>query len=148
MNRPAVLVIILAASTGSCGLGTGAVDVAVTDSLIRIDSHTPSIIQCVPPLQRTLNSASILIELDHLWHPEAPWNHIIVDGIGEVAVSGTLVASSGDAFTSSIAGMAGGQLNLRFDPEVPKNTAFVSIRLESSAPLRCRKVVWHLYNPK
>ncbi len=147
MNRPTILVIFLAAVIGSCGLGPGAIDVAVSDSLIRIDPVAPSVVNCDPPLQRTRNSGSILVDLDHQWHPEDPWEHIVVDGIGNVDISATLATSTGVEFTSSIAGMAGGQLNLRFEPEVPTNTEFVSIRFESSAPLRFKSVVWHLFNP-
>ena len=148
MNRLAILVIVLAALSVSCSLGTEAIDVVVTDSPIDVGPQTPSFFQCDPPLQRTLNSGSLHIELDRQWHPEPPWDHIVVDGVGPVTVTATLIASSGASYTSSIAGSAGGHLNLRFDPEVPTDIEFETIRFESSASLRLETVVWHVYDPK
>jgi hypothetical protein len=118
------------------------------ESPTQLDPSIPLLVDCDPPLQRTLRSGSIFVDLDHEWYPEDPWDSIIVDGIGEVRISATVVSSTGVEYSSSIAGMAGGRLNLRFEPEVPKAIEFTSVRLESSAPLRIRSVSWHLFNPK
>ena len=147
MSRSAITAVALMVLTWGCGLGGGFVEVSVSESPIQLEPSAPTVLDCDPPLQRTLRSGSILVDLDHQWQPEDPWDHIAVEGVGRVEISATLVSSTGVEYSSSIAGTAGGQLDLRFEPEVPTDTEFSAIRIESSTPLRIRRVVWHLYNP-
>jgi len=147
VNRSTIFMIALIVLIWGCGLGGGAIDISIMESPTQLAPSTPLVVDCDPPLQRTLRSGSIFVDLDHQWHPEDPWDFIIVEGIGEVEISAILVSSTGIEYSSSIAGRAGGFLNLRFEPEVPKAIEFSAVRLESSAPMRIRSISWYLYNP-
>lgn len=129
----------------SC-LGDGATDVVVSDLPFGMNP-VPTEFECDPPLVRTRRSASLWVELPCTWQPEPPWDHIVVQDLGNVIVRATLVSSSGAQFSQAILGMAGGALDIRFEPEIPKDEKIVLIRLESSHDLDVRHVKWHNYDP-
>jgi len=105
----------------------------------------PTEIECDPPLVRTHRSASLRVELLCTWQPEPPWDHIVVEGLGNVVITATLVSSSGAQFKHAILGMAGG-LDIRFDPEIPKDESIVLVRLESSHELDVGQINWYNFN--
>jgi hypothetical protein len=129
----------------SC-FGGGANNVVVSDIPFRLNP-VPTDFECYPPLVRTHRSASLRVELSCAWHPEPPWDHIVVDGLGNVVITATLVSSSGAQFKHAILGMAGGNLDIRFEPEIPKDESIVLVRLESSHELDVSQINWYNFNP-
>ena len=121
-------------------------DVVVSDNPFRLN-HVSTEFQCDSPLVRNRQSASLWVELACSWQPEPPWDHIIVEGLGNVIVEATLVGSSGAQFEPAILGSAGGALNIRFEPEIPDDEKIVLIRLKSSHALEVLSVSWHNYDP-
>jgi hypothetical protein len=98
------------------------------------------------PLKRKFNSGSVRIELAQGWQPLPPWTSIqLSDGrFAKVAV--TLLSEDGKAFTSAILGSAGGMLNARFEPEIPKEASIKKVKITSDVPLMCKRVVWFDFN--
>lgn len=129
----------------SC-LGGGVDDVVVSSKPFLLSQVTTEF-RCDPPLVRTHRSASLWIDIVRPWKPEPPWDHIVVEEVGNVIVGAVLVGSSGAQFTPAVLGSAGGALDLRFDPEIPNNEKIVLIRLTSSEPLDVRRVIWHNFDP-
>jgi hypothetical protein len=43
--------------------------------------------------------------------------------------------------------MAGGNLDIRFEPEIPKDESIVLVRLESSHELDVSQINWYNFNP-
>ena len=129
----------------SCGVGN-VENVVVSHVPFRVD-EAPTEIKCDPPLVRSRRAASLWVELACAWEPEAPWDHIVVKGLGNVRVEATLVSSSGAQFEPAILGSAGGVLEMRFEPEIPNDEMIVLLRLKSSQPLDIRNVSWHNYDP-
>ena len=103
-------------------------------------------IKCDPPLVRIRRSASLQVELLCAWQPEPPWDHIVVEDLGKVFIKATLVGSSGTEYDHEILGMAGG-LDIRFEPEIPKDERIVLVRFESSHELDVGQVKWCNYDP-
>jgi len=141
-----VVFFLLCLSSVSCQTGE-VVDVVVSETPLRL-SPTTSVIECDPPLARTHRSASLFLDLTNDWRPEAPWDHIVVEDLGNVSLTAILVTSSGREITSAILGSAGKYLNIRFDPELPKDEQIRLIRLDSSDPLDVRRIIWHNFDSK
>ncbi len=128
----------------SC-FGGGANDVVVSDIPFRLNP-VPTEFECYPPLVRTHRLASLRVELLCTWQPEPPWDHIVVENLGKVTIEATLVSSSGAEFNHEILGMADG-LDIRFDPQIPKDESIVLVRLQSSHELDVGQVKWCNYDP-
>ena len=124
----------------------GVDEVVVSDNPFRLN-HVSTEFQCDPPLVRSRRSASLWVELACPWQPEPPWDHIVVEGLGNVLVEATLVSSSGAEFKPTILGAEGGALDMRFEPEIPDDEKLVLIRLKSSHLLDVRNVSWYNFDP-
>lgn len=99
------------------------------------------------PLQRKFRSGSVRLELTQNWEPLPPWTFIQLSDGRQANITVTLFSSDGKSFMSKILGSAGGMLDARFDPEIPKDVQITNIRITSNIPLTCTRVEWYDYNP-
>jgi len=143
MKRTTILVLCLVQL--SC-LGGGVKEIVVSRKPFLLNPM-PTEIECDPPLVRIRRSASLRVELLCTWQPEPPWDHIAVEDLGKVFIEATLVSSSGAEYNHEILGMAGGSLDIRFEPEIPKDESIVLVRLESSHELDVGQVNWYNFDP-
>ena len=97
------------------------------------------------PFKRRLSSGSVKIELLEDWIPLPPYKSIrLADGpVATLTVS--LHSEDGRVFTAASLG-AGGGLNARFIPEIPKDASIHSVRITSDVPVQCRKAVWYEFD--
>lgn len=98
------------------------------------------------PLKRKFNSASVRMELAQAWQPLPPWTSIQLSDGSLAKVTVALFSEDGKTFMTAILGSAGGMLNARFEPEIPKEAAIKKVKITSDVPLMCKRVVWYDFN--
>jgi hypothetical protein len=98
------------------------------------------------PLKRKFNSASIRIKLAQDWQPLPPWTSIKLNDERLAKIRVSLLSSDGKTFMSNILGSAGGMLDARFEPEIPKEVLLNQIKITSDVPLMCNRVAWYDFN--
>lgn len=104
--------------------------------------------KCNPALTRTRNSASIRFWIKEDWTPEPPWEKIKLNDGRMVSIIVKVNCKSGKVYKANIIGSAGGSVNARFEPEIPKEEEIVNIMLESSSEITVEKVTWCDYDSK
>jgi hypothetical protein len=97
-------------------------------------------------LYRKCNTASVRIELGNDFTVEPPWIFVqLVDG-RKFRISVVLVSEDGNMFKSKIIGRAGGMVDVRFEPQIPKKIAIKKVIVTSDVPLSCKRIIWHDFN--
>jgi len=106
------------------------------------------IFQCNPPLVRRYNTATVRIGLKKDWRPEPPWNSIKFSDGTRVYVKCFLTGSNDKVYESNCLGMAGGELDIRFDPPVPKKIGITQVKIITDAIIECTYVAWYDFQAK
>ncbi len=120
-------------------------DTVISDSSFIVDSKGIEF-TCDSPLMRKCNSGSVGIEVSDYWKPVPPWTSIELRDGSLSKINVILTSEDGKTFTSNIIGSAGGMIDARFEPEIPKNVMIKVVKVTSEIQLSCRKIVWHDYN--
>lgn len=103
---------------------------------------------CEPPLKRYCNNATLRIGIKGDWAPEPPWTTLVFANNKRVRLKAVLTSNNGDAFISKIIGRAGGRLDIRFNPQIPKSACIENVRLISDTPIHCTDIFWYDFNAK
>jgi hypothetical protein len=98
------------------------------------------------PLKRKFNSGTVRMELTHAWRPLPPWTSIQLSDGSLAKVKVALLSEDGRTFMSAILGSAGGMLNARFEPEIPKEASIKKVKITSDVSLMCKRMVWYDFN--
>jgi hypothetical protein len=117
----------------------------ISSSSVTVDSKGVEFI-LTQPIKRKFNTASIRMELVQAWQPLPPWTSIQLSDGSLARVTVALFSEDGKTFISTILGNAGGMLNARFEPEIPKDTSIKKVKITSDVPLVCTQVVWYDFN--
>ena len=123
------------------------VDYIIHDSSIMVDNRWVEF-DNFPLLKRKCNSVSIRIELKHDWEPVPPWDSILINNKLLVKPEVVLVSDKEKQFRASILGLAGGMLNAKFEPEIPKDTYIKIVKIRFDKPVLCNQIIWHDFNLK
>jgi|GEM_PF-3787734 len=140
-----ILALFILTFIASCGF-LEPVDVVIEKDKIILSEKTTEI-KCDPPLKRIRNEGSILVFIEEKWSTFFPWKQIkLADGT-VVDLDVTLIDNNGRSYSPLILGRADKALNLRFDPQIPKEASIISINLSSNSNITLNKIVWHNFNP-
>lgn len=104
--------------------------------------------QCSPTLKRRCNTAGVRIAIVGDWTSEPPWTAIEFSNGKRVKLKVRLTAVDNDIYESTILGRAGGMLDVRFDPPVPKNVGIKQVQITADASVECTEVIWHDFHAK
>ena len=106
------------------------------------------IFQCNPPLVRRCNTATVRIGLKKDWEPEPPWNSIKFSDGTRVCFKCFLTDSNDKVYESNCLGKSGGELDIRFDPPVPKKIGITQVKIITDAVVEYTYVAWHDFQAK
>jgi hypothetical protein len=127
------------------------VKVTVSDRAFILDAQGTEL-QCTPPLMRVRNDGSLRIKIKEDWHPEPPWKQIILAGGKAVTINAVLIAIDGRQFLPNIIGSASGRdgtyINVRFNPQIPKDAKIQSIILKASSQISVETIIWENFDPE
>lgn len=104
--------------------------------------------RCDPPLKRYNNTATVRIGLKGNWTAEPPWDAVEFADGRRVQLEVILTSVAGENYTSAILGRAGGMLDVRFNPPIPKEAEISQVQVFSDAMVQCTEAVWHDYQAK
>ena len=140
-----ILTVCILLSVSGC-LFRESTDTIVSDKTILL-SEKGIEIQCDPPLSRTHNSASIMLVIKEEWSPTPPWKEIILQNGDKVTINISLNSVNGIKYSANIIGGSNGDINGRFEPEIPKGIEIVSVVVSASSNLTCKRMFWHNFDP-
>ena len=141
------IIMFLLLSGASCTPRINAVVVSEREIVINSEGIT---IPCIPSLRRQNRSASILLEIDGHWSVAPPWKGIEFSDGRKVVINAVATMSNKQKIQSSIIGGTygkdGSRVNIRFEPEIPKNLSVDEIFITASSKIVCRKIIWYDYD--
>jgi hypothetical protein len=149
MKKIALLIFVLL-FIASC-LFSDPVKVTVSDRSFLLSERGQEI-QCTPPLIRVRNDGSLMIKIKEDWRAEPPWKQIILTGGKAVTISVVLLATDGRQFSPSIIGSASGPdgrfIDVRFNPQIPKDVKIQAVTLKASSPISVEAIIWQNFDPE